>query len=90
MQMSATECTDLSRESEAVRQMYGLDHPTTAHFGKNCLLARRLVERGVRFVQVYSGGNEGPKAWDAHDDLKRITTCTARRRMAPSRRFWMI
>jgi hypothetical protein len=51
--------------------MYGLDHPTTAHFGKNCLLARRLVERGVRFVQVYSGGNEGPKAWDAHDDLKK-------------------
>jgi hypothetical protein len=71
MQMSATDCTDLSQESEAVRKMYGLDHPTTAHFGKNCLLARRLVERGVRFVQVYSGGNEGPKAWDAHDDLKK-------------------
>jgi hypothetical protein len=71
MQMSATECTDLKGESAAVRQMYGLDHPTTAHFGKNCLLARRLVERGVRFVQVYSGGNEGPKAWDAHDDLKK-------------------
>jgi hypothetical protein len=71
MQMSATECTDLKGESSAVRQMYGLDHPTTAHFGKNCLLARRLVERGVRFVQVYSGGNEGPKAWDAHDDLKK-------------------
>jgi hypothetical protein len=71
MQMSATDCTDLSREPESVRRMYGLDHPTTAHFGKNCLLARRLVERGVRFVQVYSGGNEGPKAWDAHDDLKK-------------------
>jgi hypothetical protein len=71
MQMSATECTDLKGESPAVRQMYGLGHPTTAHFGKNCLLARRLVERGVRFVQVYSGGNEGPKAWDAHDDLKK-------------------
>ena len=71
MQMSATECTDLGREPEAVRRMYGLDHPVTAHFGRNCLLARRLVERGVRFVQVYSGGNEGPKAWDAHDDLKK-------------------
>ena len=71
MQMSATECTDLSSESEAVRKMYGLDNTVTAHFGKNCLLARRLVERGVRFVQVYSGGNEGPKAWDAHDDLKK-------------------
>ena len=71
MQMSASECTDLSREPESVRKMYGLDHKVTAHFGKNCLLARRLVERGVRFVQVYSGGNEGPKAWDAHDDLKK-------------------
>ena len=71
MQMSASECTDLSREAESVRKMYGLDNKVTAHFGKNCLLARRLVERGVRFVQVYSGGNEGPKAWDAHDDLKK-------------------
>ena len=71
MQMSATECTDLKGESEAVRKLYGLDHPTTAHFGRNCLLARRLVQRGVRFVQLYSGGNEGPKAWDAHDDLKK-------------------
>jgi hypothetical protein len=71
MQMSATECTDLKGESGAVRKLYGLDHPTTAHFGRNCLLARRLVERGVRFVQLYSGGNEGPKAWDAHDDLKK-------------------
>ncbi len=71
MQMSASECTDLKGESAAVRHMYGLDHPTTAHFGRSCLLARRLVERGVRFVQVYSGGNEGPKAWDAHDDLKK-------------------
>ncbi|MDZ4404259.1 DUF1501 domain-containing protein [Prosthecobacter sp.] len=71
MQMSASECTDFSREPECVRKMYGLDNKVTAHFGKNCLLARRLVERGVRFVQVYSGGNEGPKAWDAHDDLKK-------------------
>lgn len=71
MQMSATECTDLKGESATVRKLYGLDHPTTAHFGRNCLLARRLVERGVRFVQLYSGGNEGPKAWDAHDDLKK-------------------
>ncbi len=71
MQMSASECTDLSREPECVRKMYGLDQQVSAHFGRNCLLARRLVERGVRFVQVYSGGNEGPKAWDAHDDLKK-------------------
>lgn len=71
MQMSASECTDLSREPKHIQQLYGLDEKVTAHFGKNCLLARRLVERGVRFVQVYSGGNEGPKAWDAHDDLKK-------------------
>lgn len=71
MQMSAGECTDLAREPECVRRMYGLDNAVTAHFGRNCLLARRLVERGVRFVQIYSGGNEGPKAWDAHDDLKK-------------------
>lgn len=71
MQMSATECTDLSRETETMRSRYGLNHKVTAHFGRNCLLARRLVERGVRFVQLYSGGNEGPRAWDAHDDLKK-------------------
>lgn len=71
MQSSASECTDLSREPDHIQRQYGLDNKVTAHFGKNCLLARRLVERGVRFVQVYSGGNEGPKAWDAHDDLKK-------------------
>jgi hypothetical protein len=71
MQSSATECTDLSQEPEYVQRQYGLDQPVTAHFGRNCLLARRLVERGVRFVQLYSGGNEGPRAWDAHDDLKK-------------------
>lgn len=71
MQISASECTNLDSEPESVRKMYGLDNKVTTHFGRNCLLARRLVERGVRFIQVYSGGNEGPKAWDAHDDLKK-------------------
>ncbi len=71
MQTAAPETVDLSQETEVTRQMYGLDNKTTAHFGRNCLLARRLVERGVRFVQVYSGGNEGPRAWDAHDDLEK-------------------
>jgi hypothetical protein len=69
MQLHAPEVTDLSTESEATKQAYGLDWDTTKHFGRNCLLARRLVERGVRFVQVYSGGNQGPSAWDAHNDL---------------------
>jgi hypothetical protein len=71
MQSRATEAVDLSQEPESVRRLYGLDQPVSAHFGRNCLLARRLVERGVRFVQLYSGGNEGPRAWDAHDDLKK-------------------
>lgn len=71
MQSGASECVDLSRETQRTRDAYGLDEKVTSHFGRNCLLARRLVERGVRFVQVYSGGNEGPKAWDAHDDLKK-------------------
>jgi hypothetical protein len=71
MQADAAEAVDLSQESAATHAMYGLDDKTTQHFGRNCLLARRLVERGVRFVQIYSGGNEGPKAWDAHDDIKK-------------------
>jgi hypothetical protein len=71
MQAHAADAVDLSRETEATRRLYGLDNPVSAHFGRNCLLARRLVERGVRFVQLYSGGNEGPRAWDAHDDLKK-------------------
>ena len=69
MQLHAPEVTDLRSESEATKQAYGLDWDTTQYFGRNCLLARRLVERGVRFVQVYSGGNQGPSAWDAHNDL---------------------
>ena len=71
MQSDAAEAVDLADETAETQQLYGLDNKTTAHFGRNCLLARRLVERGVRFVQVYSGGNEGPRAWDAHDDVKK-------------------
>lgn len=71
MQMNAGECTDIAKEPVWLQKQYGLENPVTKHFGRNCLLARRLVERGVRFVQVYSGGNDGPKAWDAHDDLKK-------------------
>ena len=71
MQTRAPEAVDIAQEPEHVRRDYGLDDKTSKHFGTNCLLARRLVERGVRFVQVYSGGNEGPRAWDAHDDLEK-------------------
>ena len=71
MQKRAPEAVDLSRESKQTQRAYGLENKVTQHFGRNCLLARRLVERGVRFVQIYSGGNQGPRAWDAHDDLEK-------------------
>lgn len=69
MQSHAPEAIDLARENEATQRLYGLDDPRTADFGRKCLLARRLVERGVRFVQVYSGGNHNDHNWDAHGDL---------------------
>ena len=70
MQTHAPEVSDLSSEPAFIKQAYGLEQATTADFGRNCLLARRLVERGVRMVQLYSGGNRGPEeAWDAHKKL---------------------
>lgn len=69
MQVAAPEATDLSKESAATLEMYGLNNPRTANFGRRCLLARRLVERGVRFVQIYSGGAHNDDNWDAHGDL---------------------
>ena len=70
MQTHAVETIDLASEPDSVKRLYGMDNRVSATFGRNCLLARRLVERGVRFVQLYSGGNAGPAAWDAHDNLK--------------------
>ena len=58
MQQHAPEAVDLSQETEETQKLYGLDQPRTLDFGKRCLLARRLVERGVRFIQLYSGGNQ--------------------------------
>ena len=69
MQQSAPEAVDLASETTATRKLYGLDGPMTEVFGRNCLIARRLVERGVRFVQVYSGGGHGKDNWDAHEDV---------------------
>ena len=66
MQMSAPEATDISGEPEATRKLYGLDNPVSADFGGRCLLARRLVERGVRFVQVWSGNGMNATDWDGH------------------------
>lgn len=71
MQQHAPEAVDLSTETEATQKMYGLDNPRTLDFGKRCLLARRLVERGVRFIQLYSGGNHNDSNWDAHGDLEK-------------------
>jgi hypothetical protein len=68
MQSAAPEAVDLSRETEETKRLYGLDDRVTAEFGTRCLLARRLVERGVRFVQLYSGDVTG---WDAHDDVEK-------------------
>jgi hypothetical protein len=67
MQSHATEVVDLARETEATKKLYGLDRKETAEFGLRCLLARRMVERGVRFVQVYCGDTNG---WDAHADIE--------------------
>src|SRR5437660_2636681 len=69
MQAHAPEAVDLSQETEATRRLYGLDSPVTEKFGRRCLMARRLIERGVRFVQVYSGGGHLEDTWDAHNDV---------------------
>ncbi|MDZ4800857.1 MAG: DUF1501 domain-containing protein [Bryobacteraceae bacterium] len=66
MQMAAPEATDISGESNATKKLYGLDNPVSADFGGRCLLARRLVERGVRFVQVWSGNGMNATDWDGH------------------------
>jgi len=69
MQMAAPEALDIGKEPEAVQKLYGLDNPKCAHFAKQALMARRLVERGVRFVQIYSGGMETNAGWDGHIDI---------------------
>ena len=76
LQLSAPEVTDLHGESEATRKLYDIDHPETGPFGRQCLLARRLAERGVRFVQIYCGAeNTTAKKirpnWDSHEDVVR-------------------
>jgi len=67
MQSSAPEAVELGQESEATKNLYGLDREETRKYGTICLMARRLVERGVRFVECYSGSNSG---WDAHNDIE--------------------
>jgi hypothetical protein len=70
MQLSAPEALDLSRESDRVHKLYGTDDPVTADFARSCLTARRLLERGVRFVQVWSGTGGPTKNWDNHNNIR--------------------
>lgn len=76
LQMSVPEVVNLEQETEATHRLYGIEDPDAGPFGKQCLLARRLVERGVRFVQIYCGAeNTSKKAirpnWDSHEDIVR-------------------
>jgi Protein of unknown function (DUF1501) len=70
MQLAAPEALDLSRESAAVQNRYGLDDKVTETFGRQCITARRLVERGVRFVQIWSGAGGASKNWDNHTNIR--------------------
>src|SRR5207237_6206196 len=69
MQMAAPETFDINREPQHVQKLYGIDNPKCTHFARQVLVARRLVERGVRFVQIYSGGMENQLSWDGHMDI---------------------
>jgi hypothetical protein len=73
LQLSAPEVLDISRETPQTHRLYGLDQKETADLGRNCLIARRLLERGVRFVQLWSGADNGfpRRNWDSHEDLAR-------------------
>ena len=73
LQLSAPGVLDISHETEATRRMYGVDDEPTKDFGRNCLIARRLLERGVRFVQLWSGADNGfpRRNWDSHEDVAR-------------------
>jgi hypothetical protein len=72
MQSSATEAIDISKETEADRRLYGLGEAPTQNFGRQALMARRLIERGVRMVQIYSGGGNHEPTWDQHWSLRKF------------------
>jgi hypothetical protein len=71
MQAAAPEAVDLSREPRPLLDAYGVGRAPTDEFGRNCVIARRLVERGVRFVQLYSGGGHLEETWDAHESIEK-------------------
>jgi len=70
MQSAAPEAMDVDRETESTQRLYGMDQSISSYFGRQCLIARRLVERGVRFVQLYSGGGDQQLSWDAHASVR--------------------
>lgn len=70
MQTAAPEALAVESEPEHIQQLYGLDDQRCSHIARQCLIARRLVERGTRFVQIYSGGMENQRSWDGHNDIQ--------------------
>ncbi len=70
MQSAAPEAIDIDAEPEPVKRLYGVGDPRCDHFARQCLTARRLAERGVRFIQIYSGGMDNQLSWDGHNDIK--------------------
>ncbi len=70
MQTAAPEAFDVQSESESMKELYGLDDSQCSHFARQCLMGRRLLERGTRFIQIYSGGMANQRAWDGHIDIK--------------------
>ena len=83
MSATAPEAVDVDDEPEHVKELYGIGSERTDDFGRKCLLARRLAERGVRFIQVYSGGAHNDDNWDAHGDLMKNHTYHAGRTDKP-------
>lgn len=69
MQSAAPEALDINKETKETQELYGIGRPECGHMAKQCLIARRMVERGVRFVQIYSGGMENQLSWDGHIDI---------------------
>ena len=74
MQVHATDAIDIAQESEATKKLYGLDRKESQYFGRQALMGRRLIERGVRMVQLYSGGGNHEPTWDQHWSLKKFHT----------------
>jgi hypothetical protein len=70
MQLSAPEAIDIKSEPPHIQKLYGIGEAQCDHFAKQCLIARRMIERGVRFVQIYSGGMENERSWDGHINIK--------------------